>query len=109
MYTYVGRGLGSFFGWMVAWAFAFAEPLIMPILLGGFGFYGAIFLSTYLGVEFAQAWIVLALVCAALVWFLNYRGIALSTRTGVALGPDRDRHLPGHLGRSSSSMPRRTP
>src|SRR5687767_7533142 len=86
MYTYVGRGLGSFFGWMVAWSFAFAEPLIMPILLGGFGFYGAIFLSTYLGVEFVQAWIVLALVCAALVWFLNYRGIALSTRTGVALG-----------------------
>jgi amino acid transporter len=86
MYTYVGRGLGSFFGWMVAWAFAFAEPLIMPILLGGFGFYGAIFLSAYLNVEFAQAWIVLALVCAALVWFLNYRGIALSTRTGVALG-----------------------
>ena len=86
MYTYVGRGLGSFFGWMVAWSFAFAEPLIMPILLGGFGFYGAIFLSTYLGVEFAQAWIVLALVCAALVWFLNFRGIALSTRTGVALG-----------------------
>ena len=86
MYTYVGRGLGSFFGWLVAWSFAFAEPLIMPILLGGFGFYGAIFLSTYLGIEFEMAWIVLALVCAALVWFLNYRGIALSTRTGVALG-----------------------
>ena len=86
MYTYVGRGLGSFFGWMVAWSFAFAEPLIMPILLGGFGFYGAIFLSTYLSIEFEMAWIVLALVCAALVWFLNYRGIALSTRTGVALG-----------------------
>ncbi len=86
MYTYVGRGLGSFFGWMVAWSFAFAEPLIMPILLGGFGFYGAIFLSTYLNIEFEMAWIVLALVCAALVWFLNYRGIALSTRTGVALG-----------------------
>jgi amino acid transporter len=46
MYTYVGRGLGSFFGWLMAWAFALAEPLIMPILLGGFGFYGAIFLST---------------------------------------------------------------
>ena len=46
MYTYVGRGLGSFFGWLVAWAFALAEPLVMPLLLGGFGFYGAIFLST---------------------------------------------------------------
>jgi amino acid transporter len=44
MFTYVGRGLGSFFGWMVAWGFALAEPLVMPLLLGGFGFYGAIFL-----------------------------------------------------------------
>ena len=66
--------------------FALAEPLIMPILLGGFGFYGAIFLSTYLSIDFESAWIVLALLCAAVVWFLNYRGIALSTRTGVALG-----------------------
>ena len=86
IYTYVGRGLGKFFGWLVAWSFAFAEPLIMPILLGGFGFYGAIFLSTYLNIEFEMAWIVLALACAAIVWFLNFRGIALSTRTGVVLG-----------------------
>ncbi len=86
MYTYVSRGLGSFFGWLMAWSFALAEPLIMPILLGGFGFYGAIFLSTYLNIEFELAWIVLALLCGLVVWFLIYRGIALSTRTGVILG-----------------------
>jgi amino acid transporter len=86
MYTYVSRGLGSFFGWLMAWSFALAEPLIMPILLGGFGFYGAIFLSTYLNIEFELAWIALALVCGLVVWFLIYRGIALSTRTGVILG-----------------------
>jgi amino acid transporter len=86
MYTYVSRGLGSFFGWLMAWSFALAEPLIMPILLGGFGFYGAIFLSTYLSIEFELAWIVLALVCGLVVWFLIYRGIALSTRAGVILG-----------------------
>jgi amino acid transporter len=86
MYTYVGRGLGSFAGWMMAWAFALAEPLIMPILLGGFGFYGAIFLSSYLGIEFELAWIVLAVLCGLAVWFLIYRGIALSTRAGVVLG-----------------------
>ena len=86
MYTYVSRGLGSFFGWLMAWSFALAEPLIMPILLGGFGFYGAIFLSTYLGIEFELAWIVLAVLCGLVVWFLIYRGIALSTRTGVILG-----------------------
>jgi len=86
MYTYVSRGLGSFFGWLMAWSFALAEPLIMPILLGGFGFYGAIFLSTYLNIEFELAWIFLALLCGLVVWFLIYRGIALSTRTGVLLG-----------------------
>jgi amino acid transporter len=86
MYTYVGRGLGPFLGWLMAWAFALAEPLVMPILLGGFGFYGAIFLSSYLGIDIPYAWIGLALVCAAVVWFLTYRGIALSTRAGVVLG-----------------------
>ena len=36
--------------------------------------------------------------CAALVvWFLTYRGIAISTRTGVVLGADRDRDLPRRL------------
>lgn len=86
MFTYVRRGLGSFFGWMVAWGFALAEPLVMPLLLGGFGFYGAIFLSSYLGIDFAAAWIVLAVLCGLLVWWLTYRGIGLSTRAGLLLG-----------------------
>ena len=86
MYTYVGRGLGSFFGWLVAWGFALAEPLVMPLLLGGFGFYGAIFLSSYLGVEFEYAWVVLAVLCGLIVWWLTYRGVGLSTRAGIVLG-----------------------
>jgi amino acid transporter len=86
MYTYVGRGLGSFFGWLVAWSFALAEPLVMPLLLGGFGFYGAIFLSSYLGIEFEFAWVALAILCGLAVWWLTYRGVGLSTRTGVVLG-----------------------
>src|SRR6187401_3603810 len=71
MYTYVGRGLGSFFGWLVAWSFALAEPLVMPLLLGGFGFYGAIFLSSYLSIEFEFAWIALAILCGLVVWWLT--------------------------------------
>ena len=86
MYTYVGRGLGSFFGWLVAWGFALAEPLVMPLLLGGFGFYGAIFLSSYLGIDIEFAWVGLAVLCGLVVWWLTYRGIALSTRAGVVLG-----------------------
>ncbi len=86
MYTYVGRGIGSFFGWLVAWGFALAEPLVMPLLLGGFGFYGAIFLSSYLGIEFEYAWVTLAILCGLVVWWLTYRGVGLSTRTGIVLG-----------------------
>ena len=86
MYTYVGRALGPFLGWLMAWSFALAEPLVMPILLGGFGFYGAIFLSSYIGIDIPNAWVGLAIICAAIVWFLTYRGIGLSTRTGVVLG-----------------------
>lgn len=88
MYTYVARGLGPFFGWLMAWAFALAEPLIAPILLAAFGYFGAAFLSTYLGIggDFTYLWIVLAIVCGALLWWLIYRGIAISTRTGVVLG-----------------------
>jgi amino acid transporter len=86
MFTYVRNGLGSFFGWLVAWGFALAEPLVMPLLLGGFGFYGAIFLSSYLGIDIQYAWIGLAVLCGLLVWWLTYRGVALSTRTGLVLG-----------------------
>jgi amino acid transporter len=86
MFTYVRNGLGSFFGWLVAWGFALAEPLVMPLLLGGFGFYGAIFLSTYLGINFEYAWIALAILCGLVVWWLIFRGIGISTRTGLVLG-----------------------
>jgi amino acid transporter len=86
MYTYVGRGLGSFFGWLVAWAFTLAEPLVAPLLFGGFGFYAGIFLATYLGVEFTAAWAIFAVVCALICWWLLYSGVSFSTRAGIVLG-----------------------
>jgi amino acid transporter len=88
MYTYVARGLGPFFGWLMAWAFALAEPLVAPILLASFGFFGATFLTTYLhvGEGFTYLWVVLAIACGLLLWWLIYSGIQLSTRTGIVLG-----------------------
>jgi amino acid transporter len=88
MYTYVSHGLGPFFGWLMAWAFALAEPLVAPILLAAFGLYGGIFLTTYLhiGEGFTYLWVVLAVLCGLLLWWLIYRGIGISTRTGVVLG-----------------------
>lgn len=86
MYTYVGRGLGSFGGWLMAWAFTLAQPMVAPLLFGGFGFFGAIFVATYLGVDFTYAWAVLAVACGLVVWWLLYTGITFSTRVGVLLG-----------------------
>ncbi|MEO8638354.1 MAG: APC family permease [Chloroflexota bacterium] len=88
MYTYVARGLGPFFGWLMAWAFALAEPLIAPILLAAFGFFGATFLTAYLhiGEGVAYLWVYLAVLCGLLLWWLIYSGVQLSTRTGVVLG-----------------------
>jgi len=85
MYTYVGRGLGSFFGWLMAWAFLLAEPLVAPALFAAFGLYGSIVLA-YFGITGELMWIPGALLCGAVVWFLTYRGIGLSTRTGIVLG-----------------------
>ena len=88
MYTYVARGLGPFFGWLMAWAFALAEPLVAPILLAAFGFYGATFVTAYLGIgqEFTYLWVVLAVACGLVLWWLIYSGVQLSTRAGVVLG-----------------------
>jgi amino acid transporter len=88
MYTYVTRGLGPFVGWLMAWAFTLAEPLVAPILLAAFGFFGATFLQTYLhiGEGFTYLWVVLAILCGVLLWWLISSGIGISTRTGVILG-----------------------
>jgi amino acid transporter len=86
MYTYVTRGLGSFVGWLVAWAFTLAEPIVPAALYASFGAFGAIFITELTGFENSMLWLPLAVICGAIVWYLTYRGIQISTRVGVALG-----------------------
>jgi amino acid transporter len=86
MYTYVSRGLGSFFGWLMAWAFTLAEPIVPAALYAAFGLFGADFITTITGYSNDLLWLPLAILCGLVVWFLIYRGITLSTRTGVLLG-----------------------
>ena len=86
MYTYVARGLGSFAGWLMAWAFLLAEPIVPAALYASFGFFAADFITTITGFKADWLWIAFALICGGVVWYLVYRGIALSTRVGVALG-----------------------
>jgi amino acid transporter len=61
---------------------------VAPILLAAFGFYGATFLQAYLNVDvdFTTLWVVLAVLCGLLLWWLIYSGVQLSTRAGVVLG-----------------------
>jgi amino acid transporter len=86
MYTYVARGLGSFAGWLMAWAFLLAEPIVPAALYASFGFFAADFIHTITGFSNDLAWLPLAVICGLIVWYLVYRGVAISTRVGVALG-----------------------
>jgi amino acid transporter len=86
MYTYVARGLGSFAGWLMAWAFLLAEPIVPAALYASFGLFGAAFITTLTGYTNDLLWLPLAVLCGLIVWWLVYRGISLSTRVGVALG-----------------------
>lgn len=86
MYTYVARGLGSFAGWLMAWAFLLAEPIVPAALYASFGLFGASFITTLTGFSHELLWLPLAVLCGLVVWLLVYRGIALSTRAGVVLG-----------------------
>jgi amino acid transporter len=86
MYTYVARGLGSFAGWLMAWAFLLAEPIVPAALFASFGLFGAAFITTITGFENDLLWLPLAVISGLIVWWLVYRGITLSTRVGVALG-----------------------
>lgn len=86
MYTYVARGLGSFAGWLMAWAFLLAEPIVPAALYASFGLFGAAFITTLTGIQFDLLWLPLAVLCGVIVWWLVYRGISISTRVGVVLG-----------------------
>lgn len=86
MYTYVGRGLGSYAGWLLAWAFLLASIVVPSVLFAAFGYFGAALVTQLTGYEQEYLWVPLALLCAGIVWYLTYRGISVSTRTGVVLG-----------------------
>ena len=86
MYTWVSRGLGSFFGWLVAWAYTLAGPVVPAALYAAFGFFGAAFITELTGFSHEWLWLVLTVACGLVVWALTYYGIRLSTRVGVILG-----------------------
>ena len=85
LYTYSSRGLHPYVGFLVAWGFILAEPIVAPLLYLIFGNELAANLNSHFGWPL-WLWAPFAVVAGLIVWFLTYRGIRLSTRTGVALG-----------------------
>src|SRR5919197_53621 len=86
MYTYAGRSLGPWAGFLVAFLFVGFQPLVAPFLYLEFGWaMGEVFKSET-GFDYTgQLWI-LALLITVVVFLLTYRDIRLSTTAGVILG-----------------------
>src|SRR2546426_4920171 len=85
LYTFSSRGLHPYVGFLVAWGFILAEPIVAPLLYLIFGNELAANLNSHFGWPL-WLWAPFAVVAGLIVWVLTYRGIRLSTRTGVALG-----------------------
>jgi amino acid transporter len=85
LYTYNARGLGPQVGFFVAWGFMLAEPLVAPLLYLIFGNVIAAFLTSHFGTP-GWLWAPFAALAGVGVWLLVYRGIRISTETGVAMG-----------------------
>ncbi|TMC66910.1 MAG: APC family permease [Chloroflexota bacterium] len=85
LYTFSSRGLHPYIGFLVAWGFMLAEPLVAPLLYLIFGNELAANLTSHFGWP-TWLWAPFAVAAGLIVWGLTYRGIRLSTRTGVALG-----------------------
>jgi amino acid transporter len=85
LYTFSSRGLHPYVGFLVAWGFMLAEPIVAPLLYLIFGNELAANLNSHFGWP-TWLWAPFAAGAGLIVWFLTYRGIRLSTRTGVALG-----------------------
>lgn len=85
-YTYTARGLHPGVGFLVAWGYAFVEPLIAPALYMVFAGVVAGTLRDEFGWNFGVWWVIAALAAAAFVFLLGYYGIKISARTGTILG-----------------------
>src|SRR5256712_2973068 len=85
LYTYSSRGLHPYVGFLVAWGFILAEAIVAPLLYLVFGNELAANLQSHFGWPY-WLWAPFAVLAGLIVWFLTYRGIRLSTGTGVALG-----------------------
>src|SRR6266571_8671080 len=89
LYAYVARALGPRAGFMVGWSFLLFQPLVAPLLFLIFAWSTANVVSADkhgLGWHYSGQWWIWVVVASAIVFFLTYRDVRLSTQAGVVLG-----------------------
>ena len=85
LYAYIARSLHPRIGFLIAWAYALAEPLVVPAVLGLLGTLTASTLNAQFGWS-THLWWVWFLAGAVIVYLLNIFGIRVGARTGSILG-----------------------
>src|SRR6266852_9436339 len=84
MYTYISRSLGARWGFMSAWVFLIAQPLLLPLVAIIWGPYAESLVQTLTGVDIP--WYVYSILGIILVFSLTYFGIRISANASMILG-----------------------
>ena len=86
LYTYAARSLGPWAGLFVAWLFVGFQPLVAPFLYLEFGWAMTDVFRTSVDWNYTGQWWIWVFLMAAVVFFLTFRDVRLSTTAGVILG-----------------------
>ncbi len=84
MYTYISRSLGAKWGFISAWIFLLAQPLLFPLVALIWGPYTESFVQTLTGIDIP--WYIYTALGCILVFALTYYGIKLSANASLILG-----------------------
>lgn len=84
LYTYISLSLGTQLGFMSAWTFLIAQPLLLPLVALIWGPYAEGLVQTLTGIDIP--WYFWAILGNIILFALTYRGIKLSADASVILG-----------------------
>jgi amino acid transporter len=84
MYTYISRSLGARWGFMSAWIFLIAQPLLLPLVALVWGPYAESLVQTLTGVDIP--WYFYSILGNIFVFALTYYGIRISADASMILG-----------------------
>src|SRR3954469_20527756 len=86
LYTYTGKSLGRWAGFLTAWLFIGFQPLVAPLLYLEVGGAEGGVMRNEAGWNYSGQWWIWVVLMTVVVFLLTYRDIRLSTTAGVILG-----------------------